>query len=174
MPRPQSQPAIEALQHLESPAIKTAVLSFAESSSVRTSAWAVRNFGARLLIDRVREDYRQEPLRDFDDKPIPFDDLLGASAFDAETKLLNAKALAQDVESDLTSGWQRIKRGYPLETVTVRGTDDAAVVIGSLERAIEVDPDNLTPADQHFQAEARYILDHMIAQTDDSTESYLL
>jgi hypothetical protein len=174
MPRPQSQPAIEALQHLESPAIKTAMLSFVESSSIRTSAWAVRTFGARLLVDKVQQDYKQDPLRDFDDKPVPFDDLVGAAAFDAETRLLNAQALAEEVESDLTSGWQRIKRGYPLETITVRGTDDAAVIIGSLERAVEVNPENLAPADQHFQAEARYILDHMIAQTDDSTESYLL
>jgi hypothetical protein len=84
--------------------------------------------------------------------------------------------LGQEIAADLYSGLNRIQRGYPVQTITVRGVTDAAAVLGSLERAVEAAPDSLSESEEHFQAAASYMLDHMqvFNAHDNDTVSYLL
>jgi hypothetical protein len=175
MPHYRSQPAVEALQDLQSPAIHDAVLSFAEAGNIRTAAWAVKEFGGQLLVDGVMKDYYGNPARNQAGKPIEPEELGGDLGRELRYVQEHAEQTAGEIAKDLDGGVLRIqKRGYPLETVTVRGLTDTSAVIGSLERAVEVDPGNLDEAGQHFHAAAQYMLDHMVSQNDGGTQSYLI
>ena len=170
----QVQPAVEALHQLERPTTKDAVLSFAEATSIRTAAWAVHKFAGALLIDRVRHEYYANPMRDESGNAIPIERLQGDEGDDMEGAQLDGAHLADEITADLKSGLNRINRGYPLETVTVRGVQDTSTIIASLERAVEVNPENLDNSDQYFQAAAQYMLEHMVSQDDGTQQTYLL
>ncbi|MGH7241221.1 MAG: hypothetical protein ACREGB_02930, partial [Candidatus Saccharimonadales bacterium] len=69
---------------------------------------------------------------------------------------------------------KRISRGYHLDTATVHGLNDTYVVIGSLEKALEVDTEKLDSGEHHFQAAASYMLEHMQEEQADDSVEYLL
>ena len=170
-----SQPAVEALQKLQLPTTHNAVLSFAETGNIRTAAWAVKTFGGQILVDKVMKHYYSNPRRNEAGEAIEPEELGGEPARELIFAQEHAEQTAGEIARDLDGGLLRIqKRGYPLETVTVRGLEDTTVVLGSLERAVEVDPENLDPSGQHFRAAAEYMLNHMVSQTDDNAEAYLI
>lgn len=177
MPRPQSNFALAELKHLDLVSAQTKVImSFEERQSVHAAAWAVQKFGGQVLVDRVARDYHEQPERDTKGQPIALSELSDSRGVKLKYQLEEAEMLGQEIAADLQSGFNRIQRGYPVQTITVRGATDAAAVLGSLERAVEVDPANLSASDQYHQAVAGYMLDHMqvFNAHDNDTVSYLL
>jgi hypothetical protein len=172
MTRPHSDLAIQTLEQLQAQPEKDIVLSFSEQANLRTAEWAVDKFGHILLGDDIKQQYSQIPEQD-EDGPLPLEQ---STSISWKYGLEEAEATAQDIAADLESSWRRLGRGYSLGHVAVHGSQDAKVIIGSLERAIETNPENLTEAEQHFQAMAALMLDNMQiidAEIGNST-SYLL
>jgi hypothetical protein len=163
MPRAQSALAIQTLESLASRPDQAVTLSFSDEVGLRTAEWATGLFAGQLLIDRVRSEYNRNPELDKESgEPIPLDDLSGHRGADLMDAQADAQEIGHEVNQDLKMAVKRVKRrGYDLGQVSVHGTVDTTVIVGSLERAIEVDPDNLDESGQYFQASAQYMLEHM-------------
>lgn len=168
-----SEFAVSELAHLDAVAPEASVvLSFEEGQSIRIASWAVARFGSDVLLQRVIGQYNKAPHL-VDGKPV--------SIFDSglpkwQYAMDDAEAIGIDVSKDLIGAARRLDRGYPLGSFTVRGVVDTAAVIGSLERAVEINTENLSSDEQYKQAAARYMLDHMQVTDSkiDQSVSYLI
>jgi hypothetical protein len=168
-----SEFAVSELAHLDAVAPDAAVvLSFEEAQGVRIAAWAAGKFGGQVLVGRVIDQYNQNPQRQ-DGQPVSIYDT-GSQQW--SFALEAADEVAADVARDLTGAVKRIERGYPLDSFSVRGVEDTAVVIGSLEKAVEMNPENLSEGERYMQAAAHYMLDHMqvLDSKPDQSVSYLV
>ena len=169
-----SEVALQELKHLQAPGVANAALSFVEVASIQTAAWAVAKFGGQVLIDKVRGEYAANPAVTADGEAISLDDLSGTDGQKLQFAQEEAEETAADVKNDLQGALKRIGRGYHLDTATVHGLNDTYVVIGSLERALEANPENLHSGEHHLQAAAGYMLEHMQEEQEDSSVEYLL
>lgn len=154
MPHARSEVAAEQLSRLSGTQVPAEVsLSFGEDSSLLTAWWAVKEFGPQALTHLAHDQHRAE----------------GEQSGDLGTRQQELLVVAGEVAADLASARKRRARGYNLASFAVQGVIDTAAVIGSLEKAVEIHPDNLSgPADEYRQASARYILDHMqVVDSDD-------
>lgn len=176
MNHPRSETAVQVLKELDVQSETDVNLSFSEKASLITAEWATRKFGAQLMVNKVLDEYNQAPQLDSAGRPIPPEDLGHTSGEQLSFKQEIFLGSAMDVADDLRGAYRRVDRGYSLGQVSVHGVFDTAVIISSLEKAVEINPDNLYDGEQHHQAAARYILDHM--QTVDAdignSRSYLL
>jgi hypothetical protein len=169
-----SELAITQLAHLDAvPKQARVVLSFEETQGVRVAAWATAKFGASVLLERVVDRYNQHPKTDEHGRPVNIYDTGDQTH---RYQLEEAEDIGTDVAEDLSRAMKRLERGYPLRSVTVHGAEDAAAVIGSLERAVEVHPDNLNDSEHYMQAAAGYMLEHMqvMDSRPDKSISYLI
>lgn len=168
-----SEFAISELAHLDAVAAKSdVVMSFEEAQSVRVASWAVTKFGADVLVQRVVEHYNQAPAEQ-DGETV---NIFESGSQQWQQRLDEASDVGGEVAKDLESAVKRLGRGYPLGSFSVRGAMDTTAVIGSLERAVEVNPENLAEGEQYMQAAARYMLDHMQVTDSkpDQSISYIL
>lgn len=169
-----SEFAVSELAHLEAvPAAASVIMSFEESQGVRVAAWATKKFGGAVLVSRVLDQYNQNPQRQADGQVVNIYDT-GSQHW--SFALEEADQAAMDVASDLTGAVKRLERGYPLESFSIRGVTDTTTVIGSLEKAVELNAENLSEGEQYMQAAARYMLDHMQVTDSqiDQSVSYLV
>ncbi|HWT55672.1 MAG TPA: hypothetical protein VN031_01420 [Candidatus Microsaccharimonas sp.] len=174
MSHPHSEIALQELKHLQAPGIANAALSFVEIASIQTAAWAVAKFGGQVLVDKVRGEYAQNPDVTADGEVIDLSELSGQRGLGLIYAQEEGAEVAHEVASDLRGALNRISRGYHLDTATVQGLDDTYVVIGSLEKALEANPEKLTSGEHHFQAAAGYMLEHMQEEQEDDSVEYLL
>jgi hypothetical protein len=166
--QPHSVVATQELTRLAHMPDKQAVaLTFSEISSLFTAKWAVSRFASQVLIDRVVTSYKENPARDAAGQPIDAYELADKPGEALRYRQEEARQIGAEVTADLQGAIKRISRGYSLESFVVRGQDDTAAVIGSLERAVAVNPENLEANELHHQAAARHILENMRVMTAD-------
>lgn len=174
MLRPHSQLAIEQLNLLRTVDGTSVALSFTEKQNLATSRWAVSRFGGQVLIDRVVDEYKQNPDHDRAGHKIDLQELGGRRGVKLRDSQEAAGQVARQVAADLDGSWRKVQRGYDLADTTVRGTEDAFVIIGSLEKAIEVNSENLADNELYWQKASQYILEHMSVYDEPGSVSYLL
>ena len=172
----ESPTALEALDTLNTTPPKDVVLSFTEQGGLMTARWAVNRFGSQLLIDKAMDEFSQNswPV-DENGKKVDVDYLSDHE----RTAIMSVQEIAeetgQDIKKDLDSAIKRVGRGYRLGDVAFRGAYDATAIIGSLAKAVEVNPENLNSNEVHHQEAARFMLDHLQVRSDDeNSQSYLI
>lgn len=172
----ESEAALQALETLNTAPPEDVVLTFNEPAGMLTAKWAVRRFGSQYLVDQSMRDFNDNPYLDEDGKKIDIDDMSDHQ----RTALLYRQEIAhddaQDLGHDLDSAYRKVKRGYKLGQVAFHGAYDAATIIGSLEQASRINPENLDSGELHHQAAAKFMLDHLRVQDGGSedAQSYLI
>lgn len=172
----ESEAALQALDTLNTTPPQDVVLTFSEPAGLITAKWAVQRFGSQYLVDRSMKEFNDNPYRDENGKKIDIDELTDHQRSSLLYRQEVAHDDAQDLGHDLDSAYRKVKRGYKLGQVAFHGAYDATTIIGSLEQASRVNPENLDSAELHHQAAAKFMLDHLRVQASDSEEiqSYLI
>lgn len=177
MPHTKSEKAVAQLARLKVDTAPAGVsLGFKEDSSLHTAKWAVRKFGEQVLAQQVIDAYDKDPLiHKITGEKVYFEDLGGTIGQSLEFAQMNAQLTAREVGDDLEGAIKRRARGYSLGSFAVSGPTETAAIIGSMEMAVEVHPENLAGPDQYMRANAEYVLAHMnVSGGDGSHTEYLL